>query len=420
MALTAQNHIKFWVKTENHDAIILELWSRSFTLCKGGKTRPEQADQFLVFARVPEVTLDKVIAHSVPGVYTEPRLDGDKGHHPSYRVVWLQRADHSEALHQCRTCPFSMGLVRLKDRYGLRVRQKDEAAVWKLLRPDDEYKDVQVKDVYELTPFEHGTTKSMVEQVLQAWGWKAKVLQPGRGSGGYMSWKVGTSEQPRSYVYACDGLDIIANLVKQVPTAKKHQTTIATWKTKNHIWKGGQNEASTSSTDPWMEQKDPWAAYKAKGAGQQSERTYLSEVSNVLQKQIEEQVQKQCAQIREQVDQQMVDVGPEDESEVQALRNAVYELQAQNGACQQWMQEATSKIQSVEQSSQETQRVVQSQQQEIQTLRNEIQQNAVNSGNMMQQALSTVKRELVAELAEANSKHFSQLEALMSKKLRQE
>ena len=408
---------------ENFESIIMELWSRNFSLAKGGKTRPEQADQFLVFARVPEAMIGKIIAHSVPGVYTEPRLDGDKGHHPDFRVVWLQKTEHQEALHQCRTCPFSMGLVKLKDRYGIRVKRQDEAAVWKMIRPDEEYKDVQIKEIFELTPCEHGTTKMTAEAILAAWGWKARVLQPGRGSGNYMAWKVGASSPPPSMVFAFEGQDIIANPVKQMSSSKATQPAIVSWRTKTHMWKGGTTEVATSSTDPWIEQKDPWAAYKAsqKPNAPQTERTYLSEVSDALQKKIEEQVQKQCAHIREQVDQQMGDANENEESEeIHALRSAVHELQAQNVACQQWMQEASTKFQLVEKSTIETQQVMQNQQNEIQTLRQEIQQNAAQTGVIVQQALGTVKREMVAELSEANQQHFAQLEALLSKKMRQE
>ena len=404
---------------ENYDSIILELWSRMFSLSKGGKTRPEQADQFLVYARVPEVTIEKVISHSVPGLYIEPRLDGEKGHHPAFRVVWLNRVDHASALHQSRTCPFSMGLVKLKDRYGLRVRQKDEEMAWNLLRPDDDYKDVLVKEVYEVAPFDHGTTKAAVEQVLDAWGWKAKVLSPGRGASSHMSWRIGASSPPSSMVFASEGRDIIANPVKQTKEWKAPQVAIASWKTKSHIWKGGSAETSQSSTDPLIA-NDPWANYKAPASQtkQNTERTYLSEVSDALQKKIQDEVNKQCAQFREQADHQMED----DDGDMQmlALQSAVQELQAQNGECRQWIQEAASKIQQVEAATKETQQVMQCQQQEIQSLKAEIQQTAASTGNMVQQALGTVKRELIAELSEANSKHFAQLEALMSKKMRQE
>ena len=108
---------------ESFDTILLQVWSRNFASSKGGATNPNQADQFSVFARVPEAVLDAVVSCTVPGVYIEPRKEGERGHHPAYRVIWLPKASHDDALHQCRTCPFALGLVRIKDRYGLRVLQ---------------------------------------------------------------------------------------------------------------------------------------------------------------------------------------------------------------------------------------------------------------------------------------------------------
>ena len=87
---------------------------------------------------------------------------------------------------------------------------------------------------------------------------------------------------------------------------------------------------------------------------------------------------------------------------------------------QQWFREASQKFQHLENQAQETQQVLVNQQTELQTLRTKVQQTAANTGTQIQQALSIVKRDIVTELADANAKHFAQLEAMLAKKTRQE
>ena len=405
---------------EQFDSILLEIWSRAFSLSQGGKTLPEAADTFTVFARIPSSVLDQAVTHMVPGIFVEPRQDGTSGAHPNYRVVWLPKCSFEDAMHQRKTCTFALSLVRQKDRFGLRVLKKDEGKAWSVVRPGEVFTDIPVNEVYDLGPFPHGTTRTAIIEMLQGWGWKARPLQPGRGNRSHVTWRIGASTPPPSLVLQSGDMDIIATPLKQEIKPQKTDMTFATWKTQAHIKKGKARAEANQTTDPWEAGGDPWANYKTSAASSnvQKERTYIGDMTNVLEKSIEAQVKRHYAELKEDLDQHMPQADLDHEQA--ALASAVQELKAKNEQYEQWFKEASHRFQQVEQHSQETQNAIQAQQQELQTLRGEMQQTAATQGAQIQQALGQVKRDIVAELQEANSKHFAQLEAMMAKKTRQE
>ena len=188
---------------EQLESIIFEVWGRTFLMNKGSKTSPEKADLFVVFVRVPELVIKSIINTSQPGVYMEPRQDGQRGHHDDYRVVWLPKSSYQQAMHVRRTSCFALNLVRNRERYGIQVHKKDEASTWKEVRPDEDFEDVRILEVFELAPIPHGTTRQTMKDLLSQWGWKSKPLQPGRGSMHHMSWRIGSDTSlPKMYFRA--------------------------------------------------------------------------------------------------------------------------------------------------------------------------------------------------------------------------
>ena len=95
----------------------MEVWGRNFGKIEGGRAPAEDATCFSVFLRVPDMVVKPLLQLYVPGVYFDPRKD--KSPDDTYRVIWMNSHFLAEALRSCKTCPKALGLVRLKQKYGL-------------------------------------------------------------------------------------------------------------------------------------------------------------------------------------------------------------------------------------------------------------------------------------------------------------
>ena len=144
---------------ETIDNMIFELWARSFFDDNGRKTTSDHASLFTAFMRVPEGALHKIMLGTPQGVYVEPRGSQPREHDAHYKVVWLPGATAETAAHQCRTFDKAICLVRMKTKYGIRVRKEGEKAAWENLRPGIDFVDMCIQLIYELFPIPHGTQR---------------------------------------------------------------------------------------------------------------------------------------------------------------------------------------------------------------------------------------------------------------------
>ena len=405
---------------EGIEDILLEVWGRQFLLNKGSKVGPEQADLFVVFFRVPAAVLTEVITANVNGIYMEPRKDGQRGHHDNYCVVWLPRCDYQQALHLRKLSSFALNLVRLRDRYGLQVLQKDEAKAWKESRPQDEYRAVRVQEIYELSPIPHGTSKSVLEDLLKQWGWSARPLHPGRGNVHHMSWRIGTADKPPQSVFHGFDQDIIATLIKQPKEQVKQPSHIASLKTQVHMKSG----AASSTSDPWFESKeDPWSNFKGvNNAPQvppaQKDRRYVDELTRSVRDDLQEQIRMQFEAMKTDHDSAMTD--QDYDEQLHSLRSSVNELKAQNEQMQLWFTQASSKMQEAEHINVANQQALQNQAADIAAVRQELQQSVATTASQLRTALASMQRDIVNQLQEANQKHYTHLEAMMEKKMKRQ
>ena len=205
--------------------------------------------------------------------------------------------------------------------------------------------------------------------------------------------------------------------VRQTKNAMSEPTHIASWKTAAHIKSG---TASSASSDPWMQPgQDPWEQFKPTSQAAkevQKDRSYMQKIADNLKEDLQEQMRQQFEDLQGNNDQNMED--DEDQPAITALQSQIQELAAQNETYKQWFQDASSKIQEVEGLARNTQQSLQQQGQEIVNIRAEIQTSAQQTAAHLQTAVQTIKRDIVAELADQSARQFSQLEALMQKKFK--
>ena len=208
---------------EEYEQIVMDVWSRMFSNIEGKKVDSEQAVHFSTFMRVPTTVVPKVLAQQPCGYYVEPRLEAAKGPDPTYKIVWLPGLDLQAATHKAKTHMKVIGLMRLKNRFGVRVLQKDEKVVFEALRPDTPYSDIAIKLMFQLFPLPHGTSKSVVSSLLSKWQWSAKPLFPGKSNKDSMAWIVGASTPPEQMVMPGFSMDVL--IAEYKTTAKTVQPT---------------------------------------------------------------------------------------------------------------------------------------------------------------------------------------------------
>eukprot|EP00435_Cladocopium_sp_Y103_P049900 s843_g15.t1 len=230
---------------ETLDAVILEVWSRNFVDANGKRAESSKAELFTVFLRLPASALHKVLTSLPSGIYAEPRGKQPREHDENYKVIWLPGMSHQDALHQCKTFAKSVCLVRLKNKYGIRVRKCDEASAWGVLRPGVDFMDMTIQKIYELFPIPHGTQRQAITQILSDWTWPARALQPGKGNFHHMAWRIGSAVAPPAPVMTAFGSDVIITAVKDLQVHENKPQIYATAKTQKLL--RDQPSSSTSA-----------------------------------------------------------------------------------------------------------------------------------------------------------------------------
>ena len=245
--------------------VLLEVWARRFHTLEGKTVPGHDAGGFAAFLRIAAPAREALMKVSIDGVYFEPRAEFPPGPDRSFAVVWLPQLTRQEVIHKLRTTQGAVALVRLKSKYGLRVASKDEESVHTKLRPNVTFHKMTISKTFVVQPLPHGITRAAVDDVLQAWGWQARPLQPTRGNVQGAAWLVGTEVDPAPVLVAF-GKDVIVNPAQQRGLKEKQMPAVqASKKTQKHIW----NQAASSSQpralpqDPWQQGADPWASYVA-------------------------------------------------------------------------------------------------------------------------------------------------------------
>ena len=79
------------------------------------------------FLRVPDNILDQVLSRSGnAGIYVSPK-DANKRHDERFTVVAIPDCSLNEALKKAATHDKTLGIVKLRDQYGIRCRRENAA-----------------------------------------------------------------------------------------------------------------------------------------------------------------------------------------------------------------------------------------------------------------------------------------------------
>ena len=402
---------------ENFDQVILDIWARTYTTADGKKTSQHEALSFAAFLRVPSSALNSILQQQPAGIFFEPRCSATKGPDPQFKIVWLPGHDYSAALHQAKICPKSICIMRVRQRYGVRVLARDEEAAFKALRPGVPFLSVNVSTIYQLYPIPHGTQRQAIAQLLAGWGWHARPLQPGKGSAESMSWLVGAAGPPPNLVLPGFQVDILITETRNHDREVQKPTILATRKTQNHMRKE-QKEASNSS-DPWSDpQQDPWGQFRSSASSSQNTGPALpvkhgqqkfDELAAELKKDMHKKLEADLQAIS-----QVPAPSAAYEQRFLTLESGLTELRSQNTQFSNWFQEMGSQQQNLTATVNEVVTKVQEQQGAIQSLHTDLQ----GTQGQIQSAVRLSMQEAQNELAGAFERRFDTLESLLTKKFK--
>ena len=183
----------------------------------------------------------------------------DSKENSEYEVVWIPKSDKAALSHLRQTNPAAIGIVRIGDRYGLRVKSAQAAALHKTLRPDAVYLSTGIRQQYLVGPIPYGTDRKALCKALLQMPWEVKPLQPIAaldGQRGVMWNVVAVSEPPTNIINMSHG-EVLITKQKELQTPK--ESSMKPVATPSTISLCGSSNASERA-DPWSK-IDPWSNY---------------------------------------------------------------------------------------------------------------------------------------------------------------
>ena len=314
------------------DQVVVDLWNRGWYGSKGKRTSPEEAEQFQVHMRIPNICAEGLQNRSgQDGIYLEPRKEDGKGPAEDFTVIWLPGVEMPEAMHRLKVSDRGVALVRFGSRFGIRVLGRDAEAVHKEIYPDKPFQQVNVQSIYEIRPVPYGVQTAGIRELLKQWGWKAKVLQPYKADQHGQGWLVGAETPPPMNVFQTSNGDVLVTMHKRQSIEKAEQVILAPTKTKTFLKKTPARSTREVENDkenimPWNG-LDPWGGYNKfpDGHEQDSQMARTSKLER-LQHQVHEVVESSLKDATEQ--------------RFLKLETGITELREQNQKFETWFGEA--------------------------------------------------------------------------------
>ena len=279
-----------WHNSEKVEATeaIVDVWRRQF-LRAGYKPEPVATSTiFSVCIRVPECLAERVLSCSGgAGIYIEPRSLDSKSVSSAFEVVWVPRASQSDVCHLRQVNPAVVGIARVNNRYGLRVRSEQAEALHRAIRPDAVYLCQGPRQSFLVGPIPYGTDRKALSKALSQSSWEAKPLQPvsaltaGRG----VMWSVIAVSDPPTNIISMSHGDVVITRAKEfAQELEKHTRPVAAPSTLSLCESGGKN----GKDDPWLK-ADPWSQY-CPASGTNSQQSGLQAAAESIH-QLESKIQ---------------------------------------------------------------------------------------------------------------------------------
>ena len=308
-------HCQGWHPTDEDAAEpILDIWQRDWMTQHFKRSKPSEAAIFSCMMRVTAKAFQAVDSQSgTTGLYIEARAHDGRSQDERFHTVWLPKSSYEEALAKQSTAEIPSCLVRVTNRFGLRVSVEQAKALHNFIRPEVPFLAGTAKSTWILGPVPYGTTRKALTKLFETWGWSAKPLQPMGPSADRtgLRWQVVAEGPPAHYVYTLSHGDVL--IVKSDPTDAK---TLAL----------GQAEASAVTRGAVAQQhsmQDPWAVAAARLPSAQPTGLSSAQISS-----LEASITQRVLQQVQSKDTDAVMIA-EEEGRISALEHQVHQMQQQ-------------------------------------------------------------------------------------------
>ena len=194
-------------------------WARAF-LCKGRPAAPLTAEIACFHARVEKDDLEAVLRSSGHNmIYAIPK-QWNKQPHADYAVVWVG-SSRPDAVRAALQCCEQKGIIRNRDKFGVRVRDSHFEKLYAILQPGKSVpKRIPVNMLHRAGPFPLQAGANDICQWAAEFQWQVRVLK----SLGASHWLLGSSSDPPSDCMSFNGHTILLSPVKgrdrQAPTVQ--------------------------------------------------------------------------------------------------------------------------------------------------------------------------------------------------------
>eukprot|EP00438_Fugacium_kawagutii_P029788 Skav227161 [mRNA] locus=scaffold502:180634:185295:- [translate_table: standard] len=313
---------------------IHDVWDRQFLTMRYQKSKPAEAELFLVTMRLSKQAAQAVLeSNAIQGKYYEVRTPNGRRPAEDYEVVWIPKKNLSEVTLMKQTNNHPSMVVRTGLRYGLRVLKPHARDTHKQHRPELEYIPNEAMQMFRLGPVPFNTTRMSLSKVFQSWGWPARPGQPvGQDSAHEgMFWTAMSDQAPSHWVFHCEHGDV---LISKMPSRREAKPTTAMASanveasklTLQHL-AGRAKPDNEPKGDPWAKQ-DPWSQSSLPSPHQ------LAAIEANIEKKVMDAIKPQLFRMDE--DEEMA---PATDQKVTALEAQVQSLQSNVQQMQQDMQQ---------------------------------------------------------------------------------
>ena len=175
----------------------------------------KEADYWHGFIRVPDDILDQVLCRSgYAGIYVSPK-DGNRRHDDRFAVIAMPDCGLTEVQKKAAAQEKALGVVRLRDQFGIRCRREHSSSLRAILLPESAFVDTagikadETMWVLKNMPAEVG--KDGLLDALQRAGWDAQPIR----AQGQNRWLVAARDTPESKHFCINGSYVLVEPVKR-------------------------------------------------------------------------------------------------------------------------------------------------------------------------------------------------------------